>query len=174
MAVVTDMSDMSFSILIVVFTRFIWCWLTISGKLLWKRFLTRQLLDYRFSDFKLFVPCIFSTYGMQTNWCHYFIRILLDLYMFRAHRPIFRRVRTAVDTTIGSVSVLLCLRSLYVDNIQSTRTEWYRYWTNGCVNSCKNAPEDEPVGPKRVEIQQYTNKIVTSVGFHSIYRFSGF
>jgi len=24
------------------------------------------------------------------------------------------------------------------------------------------------VGPKHVEIQQYTNKIVTSVGFHSI------
>ena len=55
--------------------------------------------------FKLFVPCIFSTYGMKTNRCHYFIRILLDFYMFRAHRPIFRRVRTAVHTTIGSVSV---------------------------------------------------------------------
>ena len=52
--------------------------------------------------FKLFVPCIFS--GMKTNWCHYFIRILLDLYMFRAHRPIFRRVRTAVHTTIGLYS----------------------------------------------------------------------
>jgi hypothetical protein len=22
--------------------------------------------------FKLFVPCIFSTYGIKTNWCHYF------------------------------------------------------------------------------------------------------
>jgi len=33
-------------------------------------------------------------------------------YMFRAHRPIFRRVRTAVHTTIGSVSVLLCSRAL--------------------------------------------------------------
>jgi len=41
-------------------------------------------------------------YGMKTNWCHYFIRILLDLYMFWAHR----RVRTAVHTTIGSVYVL--------------------------------------------------------------------
>ena len=40
--------------------------------------------------------------------------------------------------------------------------------TNGCVNSCTNSPEDGPVGPKHVEIQQYTNKIVTSVGFHSI------
>jgi len=30
------------------------------------------------------------------------------------------------------------------------------------------SPEDGPVGPKHVEIQQYTNKIVTSVGFHSI------
>jgi len=64
--------------------------------------------------FKLFVPCIFSTYGMKTNWFHYFIRILLDLYMFRAHRPIFRTVRTAVHTTIGSVSVQLCSRALYV------------------------------------------------------------
>jgi len=53
--------------------------------------------------------------------------------MFRAHRPIFRRVRTAVHTTIGSVSVPLCSRALYV------------------------------------EIQQYTNKIVTSVGFYSIF-----
>jgi len=44
----------------------------------------------------------------------------------------------------------------------------HRNWTNGCVNSCTNSPEDGPVGPKHVEIQQYTNKIVTSVGFHSI------
>ena len=36
------------------------------------------------------------------------------------------------------------------------------------MNSCTNSPEDEPVGPKHVEIQQYMNKIVTSVGFHSI------
>jgi len=36
------------------------------------------------------------------------------------------------------------------------------------VNSCTNSPEDGPVGPKHVEIQQYTNKIVTSVGLHSI------
>jgi len=103
---------------------------------------------------------------MKTNWCHYFIRILLDLYMFRIHRPIFRRVRTAVHTTIGSVSVPLCSRAVYV--LQSTRTERHRYWTNGCVNSCTNTPEDGPVDPKHVEIQQYTNKIVTSVGFHSI------
>jgi len=51
---------------------------------------------------------------------------------------------------------------------QSTQTERYRNWTNGYVNSCVNSPEDGPVGPKHVEIQQYTNKIVTSVGFHSI------
>jgi len=79
--------------------------------------------------FKIFVLCIFSPYGMKTNCCHYFIRILL---------------------------------------IQSTRPERYRYWTNGCVNSCVNSPEDGPVGPKRVETQQYTNKIVISVGFHGI------
>jgi len=34
--------------------------------------------------------------------------------MFRAHRPIFRRVRTAVHTIIGSVSVPLCSRALFV------------------------------------------------------------
>ena len=34
--------------------------------------------------------------------------------MFRAHRPIFRRVRTAAHTTIGSVSVPLCSRALCV------------------------------------------------------------
>jgi len=35
------------------------------------------------------------------------------------------------------------------------------------VNSCVNSLEDGPVGPKHVEIRQYTNKmeIVTSVGF---------
>jgi len=55
------------------------------------------------------------------------------------------------------------------DNTQNTRTERHRYWTNGCVNSCTNSPEDGTVGPKHVEIQQYTNKIVTSVGFHSIF-----
>jgi hypothetical protein len=107
-------------------------------------------------------------YGMKTNGCHYFIRLLLDLYMFRAHRPIFRRVRTAVHTTNGSVSVPLCSRAPHT---HSTRTERYRNWTNGCVNSCRNSPEDGPVGPKHVETQQYTNKIVTSVGLYSIYRF---
>ena len=120
-------------------------------------------------DFKLFVPCILSTYGIKTNWCHYFnfIYILPVLDMFRAHRPILRRVHTAVHTTIGSVSVLLWPCALYV---QSTRPEQYRHWTNGCVNSCVNSPEDGPVGPKHVEIRQYTNKIeiVTSVGFYSI------
>ena len=34
--------------------------------------------------------------------------------MFRAHRPILRRVHTAVHTTIGSVSVLLWPYALYV------------------------------------------------------------
>ena len=108
----------------------------------------------------------------ETNWCHYFIRILLDLYMFRAHRPIFRRVRTAVHTTIGSYSFCAALFACSVfcvcDNTQSTRTDRHRNWTNGCVNSCTNSPEDGPVGPKHAEIQQYTNKILTLVGFHSI------
>jgi len=123
-------------------------------------------------NFKPFVPCILSTYGIKTNWCHYFnfIYILPDLYMFRAHRPILRGVHTAVHTTIGSVSVLLWPCVLYVVNIQSTWPEQYRHWTNGCVNSCVNSPEDGPVGPKHVEIRQYINKIeiVTSVGFYSL------
>ena len=52
-----------------------------------------------------------ETYGIKTNWCHYFnfIYILLDLYMFRAHRPILRRVHTAVHTTIGSYGVCTAL-----------------------------------------------------------------
>jgi hypothetical protein len=75
------------------------------------KFIITLCVTYK-RNFKLFVPYIFSTYGMKTNWCHYFIRILLDLYMFRAHRPIFRRVRTAVHTTIGSVSVPFCSRAL--------------------------------------------------------------
>ena len=114
--------------------------------------------------------CWASIYGIKTNWCHYFsfIYILPDLYMFQAHRPILRRVRTAVHTTIGSVCVLLWPCTLYV--VQSTRPQQYRHWANGCVNSCVNSPEDGPVGPKHVEIRQYINKIeiVTSVGFNSI------
>ena len=67
-------------------------------------------------SFKLFVPCIFLTYGIKTNWCHNFnfIYILPDLCMFRGHRPILRRVHTAVHTTIGSVSVLLWPCALYI------------------------------------------------------------
>jgi len=59
---------------------------------------------------------------------------------------------------------------LYSDRPQHTEhvSRAERYWTNGCVNSCTNSPEDGHVGPKHVETQQYTNKIVTSVGFHSI------
>ena len=58
--------------------------------------------------------------------------------------------------------------ALYVHT--DTRPEQYRHWTNGCVNSCVNSPEDGPVGPIHVEIRQYINKIkiVTSVGFYSI------
>jgi hypothetical protein len=108
----------------------------------------------------------------KTNRRHYFnfIHILMDLYMFRAYRPIIGRIHTAVHTTIGSVSVSFRPRALYIaagHNIQSARPEQYRHWTNGCVNSCMNSPEDGPVGPKHVEIRRYMNKIeiVTSVGF---------
>jgi len=36
------------------------------------------------------------------------------------------------------------------------------------LDACSVWQHREPVGPKHVETQQYTNKIVTSVGFHSI------
>ena len=84
--------------------------------------------------------------------------------MFWAHRPILRRVHTAVHTTIGSVSVLLWSRALYV-------VAGLGDYSLLALNSCVNSPEDGPVGPKHVEIRQYTNKIeiVTSVGLYSIY-----
>jgi hypothetical protein len=95
---------------------------------------------------------------LKTNRCHYFnfIHISTDLYTFRAHRPILRRIHTAVHTTFGSVVVPF-----------GPRRERYSHWTNGCVNCCVNFPADGPVGPKRVEIRRYMNKIeiVTSVGF---------
>jgi len=82
--------------------------------------------------------------------------------MFRAHRPILRRVHTAVHKTIGSYSVCTAL-AVCQSNTDTVRT-------NGYVNSCVNSPEDGPVSPKHVEIRQYINKIeiVTSVGFYSI------
>jgi len=56
----------------------------------------------------------------RTNWCHcfHFIHISTDLYMFRAHLPIFRRIHTAVPTSIGSVSVPFWLCVLYVVEIR--------------------------------------------------------
>jgi len=67
-----------------------------------------------------------------------------------------------------SICTALVACSVCCHNTQSTQPERYRYWTNGYVNSCTSCPEDGPVGPKHVETQQCTNKIVTSVGFHSI------
>jgi hypothetical protein len=62
--------------------------------------------------------------------------------MFRAYRPILRRIQTAGHTTICSVAVPFWLRALH-------------------------SPEEWPVGPKHVEMRRYMNKIeiVTSVGF---------
>ena len=84
-------------------------------------------------NFKLFVPCVFSTYGVKTNWCHYFkfIHILPDLYMFWVHRSIFRGVHTAVHTNIGSVSVLLWSRALYVVLLCEQLCELSWRWTRG-------------------------------------------
>ena len=72
-----------------------------------------------------------NTYGIKTNWCHYFnfIHILPDLYMFRAHRPIFRRVRTAVYTTIGSYSFCAALFTCSAREQSGTDTEPMVVWT---------------------------------------------
>ena len=99
-----------------------------------RKYIFSCLMQHHLTNFKFFVPCIFSTYGMKTNWCHHFIRILLDLYMFRAHRPIFIRVRTAVHTIIGSVSVPLCSRAVCVTTHRAreqsgTETEPTVAWT---------------------------------------------
>jgi len=102
----------------------------------------------------------------KSNRCHYFnfIHISTDLYTFQTHRPIFRRVHTAVHTTIGSYSIC---------TVQAMCSVWTygAHDLNGTdtvrTNACVNSPEDGPVGPKRVEIRRYMNKIeiVTSVGF---------
>ena len=79
-----------------------------------------------FCNFKPFVPCILSTYGIKINWCHYFnfIYILPDLYIFRAHRSILRRVHTAVHTTIGSVSVLFWPCAEHTARAVQTLNQW--------------------------------------------------
>jgi len=60
----------------------------------------------------------------KTNRCHClnFTHTSTDLYMFRVHRPIFRRIHTAVPTTIGSVSVPFWSRVLYEHTEHATRT----------------------------------------------------
>ena len=82
--------------------------------------------------------------------------------MFRAHRPILRRVHTVLLYYIYNRIDRCCITWLLLFVVS--------LGTNACVNSCVNSPEDGPVGPKHVEIRQYINKteIVTSVGFYSI------
>jgi hypothetical protein len=97
----------------------------------------------------------------KTNWCHCFnfIHISTGLYMFRAHRPIFRRYHVVVHTTIRSVSVPSWSRALYVvaclsdcfllvtktgHNIQSPRPRRNRNWINGCVNLLTYSMEQSP------------------------------
>jgi len=61
--------------------------------------------------------------------------------MFQAHRPIFRRVCTAVHTTIGSVSVPLCSCALCVVLSNANVFGFYLFQPtcfiepNGCVSS---------------------------------------
>jgi hypothetical protein len=109
--------------------------------------------------FKLFVPCILLTYEIKDQQ--------MSLFQFYSY----------ID---GSLHVLglqahpqensrSCSHNHWFSGC-SVRVEWperYSHWTNGCVSSCVNSPDDGPVGPKHVEIRRYMNKIeiVTSVGF---------
>jgi hypothetical protein len=125
-----------------------------------------QKYDTRPVFLKLFVPCIFSTYGMKKP-TDVTISILF----------IYRQISTCFGPTGPSSGEFAQLftqplvqwlyRSGRVFWQQSTRPERYSHWTSGCVNSCVNSPEDGPVGPKHTEIRRYMNKIeiVTSVGF---------
>ena len=72
--------------------------------------------------------------------------------------PSSREFTQLFTTTIGSVSVPFRPCALY-NNIQSMRPERYRHWTNGCVNSYVNSPEDGPVGTKHVEIRDIWIKL---------------
>jgi hypothetical protein len=94
------------------------------------------------SNFKLFVPCILLTYEMKTQQ--------MSLFQFYSY----------ID---GSLHVW----GLQAHPQENSHSCSHSHWTNGCVNSCVNSPEDGSVGPKRVEIHWYMNKIeiVTSVGF---------
>jgi len=118
----------------------------------------------------LFVYCWISTcFGPTGPSSGEFVQLLtqpLVQFLCRSVRVQSTRTERHRNWTNGCVNS--CTNSPEDGPVQSTRTERHRNWTNGCVNSCTNSPEDGPVGPKHVEIQQYTNKIVTSVGFHSI------
>jgi hypothetical protein len=69
----------------------------------------------------------------KTNKCHYFnfIHISTDPYMFRAYRPILRKIYTAVHTTIGSVAVPFGQRAVYIyraRGLNGTATEPMVVW----------------------------------------------
>jgi hypothetical protein len=63
------------------------------------RFIVCQILSFLYR-------ASFQRMKWKTNRCHYFnfIHISTDLYMFWAHRPILRRIHTAVPTIIGSAT----------------------------------------------------------------------
>jgi hypothetical protein len=126
-----------------------------------------------FTNFKLFVPCILSTYEMKNQQMSLFqfysyIDESLDVSGLQAHPQ--ENTHSCSHNhwfrgcTIQAVCSICCV---CIYNIQSTRPERYSHWNNGCVNSCVNSFEDGPVGPKHLETRRYMNKIeiVTSVGF---------
>jgi hypothetical protein len=139
------------------------------------------------TNFKLFVPCIFSTYevkNQQMSLFQFYSYIYGSLHVsgLEAHPQDNSHscshwfsgctVQAACSVCCGWSWWLFSAVTKTSHNIQSTRPERYSQWTNGCVNSCVNSPEDGPVGPKHVKIRRYMNKIeiLTSVGF-SFYTF---
>jgi len=115
------------------------------------------------------VPCIFSAYEMknqQMSLFQFYSYIDGSLHVSGPQVHLQESSYSCSHNHWFSICTILVACSVCC-SLQSTRPERYRYWTNGCVNSCVNSPEDGPVGPKHVEIRRYTNKIeiVTSVGF---------
>jgi hypothetical protein len=93
---------------------------------------------YHISSYSLRSKFLYRAYFQKkkkkTNRCHYFnfIHISTNLYIFRAYRPILKKIHTAVHTTIGSVAVPLGPRALYVvwaRGPNSTATEPMDVWT---------------------------------------------
>jgi hypothetical protein len=118
-----------------------------------------------FCTVHLFLPCIFSTCEMKDQ----------QMSLFQFHSCIDGSLHVSGLQAHPQENLHSCSHNHWFSGctVQAacSRPERYSHWTNGCVNSCVNSPEDGRVGPKHVEIRRYMNEIeiVTSVGlsFHN-------